>query len=69
MKTPFVAAALAALLLAGCSNIPDPPMPSGERIAVNGQPVQKKTEEKGPVWNFAEDGYKDAKANDTLGAH
>ena len=38
----LLAATLCTLLVTGCG-APKPPMPSGERIAVNGQPIERQT--------------------------
>lgn len=38
----LMAATLCALLVTGCG-APKPPLPSGERIAVNGQPIERQT--------------------------
>ena len=51
----IAATAAAALILAGCSSPPKPPMPSGQRIAVNGQPGKNKPKAGPVVWNFATD--------------
>ncbi len=37
----FTFIALAAALLAGCASPPEPPQPSGERIAINPPPVKQ----------------------------